>query len=63
MKERRVRWPQDRGPPPDIPECGFLDNDPECLSRRETTGILPFVAALILVFILLIVAVVVYVYK
>lgn len=36
MSGKKIHWPGGReGPPPDIPECGFLGNDPVCTSRTE----------------------------
>ncbi|KAG8179782.1 hypothetical protein JTE90_002822 [Oedothorax gibbosus] len=31
LEDREIQWPDNRGPPPDVPECGFNGNAPECL--------------------------------
>ncbi|CAG9763987.1 unnamed protein product [Ceutorhynchus assimilis] len=32
---KRIHWPGGReGPPPDIPKCGYLDDNPECRDRE-----------------------------
>lgn len=31
VKGKKIHWPGGReGPPPDIPQCGFLGDNPEC---------------------------------
>jgi len=34
VKDKTIHWPGSReGPPPDIPPCGFMGNDPACHSN------------------------------
>lgn len=34
VKDKTIHWPGSReGPPPDIPPCGFMSNDPACHSN------------------------------
>ncbi|XP_070492916.1 atrial natriuretic peptide receptor 1 isoform X2 [Chironomus tepperi] len=49
---KHIHWPGSRdGPPPDVPECGFLGNDPDCQGNETIIiyGLLSF--ALFFVFI------------
>lgn len=33
---KRIHWPGGReGPPPDVPQCGFLDDNPECRDKGK----------------------------
>lgn len=33
---KKIHWPGGReGPPPDVPECGFLGSDPNCSSNTD----------------------------
>lgn len=35
---KKIHWPGGReGPPVDVPECGFLGNDPACTSTEAYT--------------------------
>lgn len=39
VQGKKIHWPGGlEGPPPDIPECGFLGNSPECQDEGETFG-------------------------
>lgn len=62
VKNREIHWPGRRGPPPDIPECGFLGNDAKCVTN-QTVGMIPYVGGLIFVFALSIIAVIIFVYR
>jgi len=53
MAGKKIHWPGGReGPPPDIPECGFLGNDPDCTSRREAYTFVAYTGAALAVFLL-----------
>ncbi|XP_039314266.1 atrial natriuretic peptide receptor 1 isoform X2 [Solenopsis invicta] len=50
---KRIHWPGGReGPPPDIPECGFLGNDPDCTSRRDAYTFVAYTGIALAVFLL-----------
>ncbi|XP_050297580.1 atrial natriuretic peptide receptor 1 isoform X1 [Anthonomus grandis grandis] len=35
VRGKRIHWPGGReGPPPDIPKCGYLDDNPECRDKE-----------------------------
>lgn len=53
MHGKKIHWPGGReGPPPDIPECGFLGNDPACTSRTETYTFVAYTSVALSVFLL-----------
>lgn len=53
MAGKKIHWPGGReGPPPDIPECGFLGNDPDCTSRREAYTFVAYTGIALAVFLL-----------
>ncbi|XP_012220390.1 atrial natriuretic peptide receptor 1 isoform X3 [Linepithema humile] len=53
MSGKKIHWPGGReGPPPDIPECGFLGNDPDCASRREAYTFVAYTGVALAVFLL-----------
>ncbi|XP_011872012.1 PREDICTED: atrial natriuretic peptide receptor 1 isoform X2 [Vollenhovia emeryi] len=53
MTGKKIHWPGGReGPPPDIPECGFLGNDPYCTSRREAYTFVAYTGIALAVFLL-----------
>ncbi|XP_024887866.1 atrial natriuretic peptide receptor 1 isoform X2 [Temnothorax curvispinosus] len=53
MTGKKIHWPGGReGPPPDIPECGFLGNDPDCTSRREAYTFVAYTGIALAVFLL-----------
>lgn len=48
VKGKTIHWPGSReGPPPDIPPCGFMGNDPECHSNGKYKMILCIAVSLI----------------
>lgn len=50
---KKIHWPGGReGPPPDIPECGFLGNDPACTSRTEAYTFVVYTSIALAVFLL-----------
>lgn len=62
VPKREIRWPGRKGPPADIPVCGFLGNDAAC-QKDQPVGVIPVVGGVILVFALSIMAVIVFVYR
>ncbi|KYN34878.1 Atrial natriuretic peptide receptor 1 [Trachymyrmex septentrionalis] len=53
MTGKKIHWPGGReGPPLDIPECGFLGNDPDCTSRREAYTFVAYTGIALAVFLL-----------
>jgi hypothetical protein len=43
VKDKTIHWPGSReGPPPDIPPCGFMGNDPACHSNGNCITALRF---------------------
>lgn len=49
---KKIHWPGGmEGPPPDIPECGFLGNDPAC-SRTEAYTFVVYTSVALAVFLL-----------
>ena len=62
MRNKQILWPQARsGPPPDVPECGFLEIN--CVDTLDGNDILPYISAVVVVLIILIIVVILYVYK
>ncbi|EFN64674.1 Atrial natriuretic peptide receptor A [Camponotus floridanus] len=50
---KKIHWPGGmEGPPPDIPECGFLGNDPACSSRTEAYTFVVYTSIALAVFLL-----------
>ncbi|CAD1468784.1 unnamed protein product, partial [Heterotrigona itama] len=50
---KKIHWPGGReGPPADIPECGFLGNDPACTSRTEAYTFVAYTSLALVVFLL-----------
>jgi atrial natriuretic peptide receptor A len=47
VKDKTIHWPGSReGPPPDIPPCGFMGNDPACHSNGKYNVISCFATSL-----------------
>jgi atrial natriuretic peptide receptor A len=47
VKDKTIHWPGSReGPPPDIPPCGFMGNDPACNSNGNYKVVSCFVMSL-----------------
>ncbi|XP_046602850.1 atrial natriuretic peptide receptor 1 [Neodiprion virginianus] len=52
---KRIHWPGGReGPPADIPECGFLGNDPICSSRTEAYTFVAYSSLALTIFLVVI---------
>lgn len=50
---KKIHWPGGReGPPADVPECGFLENDPACTSRTEAYTFVAYTSLTLAVFLL-----------
>lgn len=50
---KKIHWPGGReGPPADVPECGFLGNDPACTSRTEAYTFVAYSSLALTVFLL-----------
>ncbi|XP_020289738.1 atrial natriuretic peptide receptor 1 isoform X2 [Pseudomyrmex gracilis] len=53
MPGKKIHWPGGReGPPPDIPECGFLGNDPACTSKSEAYTFIAYACVTLAIFLL-----------
>lgn len=62
-QNRTIKWAGgDKGPPPDVPYCGFLGNNEKCLSQNPFS-VLSYIGAVISVFIVLIGTVIIFVYR
>ena len=54
---KKIHWPGGReGPPADVPECGFLGNDPACTSRTEAYTFVAYTSLALAAFLLAAVA-------
>ncbi|XP_046661172.1 atrial natriuretic peptide receptor 1 isoform X2 [Homalodisca vitripennis] len=41
VANKRIHWPGGKeGPPPDVPPCGFMGNDPSCLETGQNNDLL-----------------------
>ena len=50
---KKIHWPGGRDtPPPDIPECGFLGNEPGCSSRTDTYTFVAYSGLALAIFLL-----------
>ncbi|EFN89474.1 Atrial natriuretic peptide receptor A [Harpegnathos saltator] len=51
---KNIHWPGGKeGPPPDIPKCGFLGNDPACTSGTEAYTFVAYTSVALAVFFLI----------
>lgn len=61
---KKIHWPGGReGPPADIPECGFLGNDPACTSRTEAYTFVAYTSLALVVFLLVAVTAICVLYR
>ena len=52
---KKIHWPGGReGPPADIPDCGFLGNDPSCSFKSETYTFVAYFSVALTVFLFVI---------
>ncbi|XP_044009185.1 atrial natriuretic peptide receptor 1 [Aphidius gifuensis] len=58
MIGKKIHWPGGRDSPPrDIPECGFLGDDPSCLLKTDAYTFIHIVCASLILLIILIIAI------
>lgn len=61
---KKIHWPGGReGPPADVPECGFLGNDPSCTSRTEAYTFVAYTSLALVVFLLVAVTAICVLYR
>ncbi|XP_063976450.1 atrial natriuretic peptide receptor 1 isoform X2 [Diachasmimorpha longicaudata] len=54
---KKIHWPGGReGPPADIPECGFLGNDPACSQKTDAYALVLYASLSLAIFLLTVVA-------
>ncbi|XP_070154305.1 atrial natriuretic peptide receptor 1 isoform X3 [Polyergus mexicanus] len=64
MSGKKIHWPGGReGPPPDIPKCGFLGNDPACTSRTEAYTFVAYTSIALAVFLLVAITAACFLYR
>ncbi|XP_012166238.1 atrial natriuretic peptide receptor 1 [Bombus terrestris] len=61
---KKIHWPGGReGPPADVPECGFLGNDPSCTSRTEAYTFIAYTSLTLILFLLVAVTAICVLYR